>query len=402
MTVGPNGAVGSNGAIAFRCLDWRIAYNFRSMPRRGSDPSPDASPKARVTRETLAQVFGLYAYMRPYRGRLSIGLVMLIGSSALGILFPLLSGLMIHSKSHEVAFHIGLLTICILFVQAVMSYFQSLLFNTVGEYGALRPAQGALRAPDRNADELFRPAAGGRADQPDVGRPDAIAGRLHHGHPAVPAPEHHHDRQHRHDDLYLAAADGCNARLLSAHHHRRDPDRPHGRQPSRTRRRNSRRPANVIDGSVSGHRQREGLLQRALRAKRYESKLAVFLSSVLRGASARASLVAFIIFAIFTAITIVLWYGTSLLIDGRLNSGELLSFTFYTIFVGGSIGSFADLYANLQRSIGATQHVRELLGDSRRAAECAGHRPNGGRPVSRRCSFDHVNFAYPSRPEVRC
>ena len=57
----------------------------------------------------------------------------------------------------------------------------------------------------------------------------------------------------------------------------------------------------------------------------------------------------------------MLWYGTTLLIDHRLDVGLLFGFTLYTMFVGGSIGSFADLYANLQRSIGATQHVRELL-----------------------------------------
>ena len=105
------------------------------MPRRGSETSPDASPKARVTRESLTQMFGLYAYLRPYRGKLTVGFIMLLGSSALGIFFPLLSGLMINSKTHAAAFHIALLAISILFIQAFMSYFQSLFFNTVGEYG---------------------------------------------------------------------------------------------------------------------------------------------------------------------------------------------------------------------------------------------------------------------------
>ena len=95
------------------------------MPRR-AEPSTSASPKARVTRESLGQMFGLYRFMRPYRGKLTIGVIMLIGSSALGIFFPLLSGLMINSKTHEAAFHIALLAISILFVQAAMSYFQSL------------------------------------------------------------------------------------------------------------------------------------------------------------------------------------------------------------------------------------------------------------------------------------
>ena len=76
---------------------------------------------------------------------------------------------------------------------------------------------------------------------------------------------------------------------------------------------------------------------------------------VLALAKARAALIAFIIFGIFSAIVTVLWYGTTLLLDGKLRSGDFFSFTIYTVFIGGSLGSFADLYSNLQKSIGATQ-----------------------------------------------
>ena len=33
----------------------------------------------------------------------------------------------------------------------------------------------------------------------------------------------------------------------------------------------------------------------------------------------------------------------------------------YTMYVGGAVGSFAELYTQLQRTLGATQRVRELL-----------------------------------------
>ena len=106
------------------------------MPRPSDDSSPAAGlAKAKVTRESLRQMLGLYAYLRPYRRRLFVGMVMLLGSSALGIFFPLLSVKVINSTTHEQAFHFAALMVAILFVQAVMSYFQSLLFNTVGEFG---------------------------------------------------------------------------------------------------------------------------------------------------------------------------------------------------------------------------------------------------------------------------
>jgi len=378
----------------------RIAYNFRSMPRRGSDPSPDASPKARVTRETLAQVFGLYAYMRPYRGRLSIGLVMLIGSSALGILFPLLSGLMIHSKSHEVAFHIGLLTICILFVQAVMSYFQSLSFNTVGEY-ALSDLRKALFA---HLTEMPMSFFGQRQVGELTSRMMADLTQLQDAFiMAIP--------QFLRQSIIMIGSIGMmiylSPRLTGVMVACFPPTiigailigRMVGSR-ARNTQEHLAQAGNVIEESLQGIANVKAFCNELFEQKRYESKLVVFLGSILRGARARASLVAFIIFAIFTAIVIVLWYGTSLLIDGRLNSGQLFSFTFYTIFVGGSIGSFADLYANLQRSIGATQHVRELLGIPAEPLNAPGIVPMAGGRLRGDVVFENVSFAYPSRPEI--
>ena len=66
------------------------------------------------------------------------------------------------------------------------------------------------------------------------------------------------------------------------------------------------------------------------------------------------------------------------------------------VFVGGSIGSFADLYSNLQRSIGATQRVRELLNESAEPQDTARRDARFLGDVR----FDHVGFHYPSRPEV--
>jgi ABC-type multidrug transport system fused ATPase/permease subunit len=158
--------------------------------------------------------------------------------------------------------------------------------------------------------------------------------------------------------------------------------------------------ANVIEETLQGIANVKSFCNELFEQKRYASKLGLFLESILRGARARASLVAFIIFAIFTAIVIVLWYGTTLLIDHRLSMGLLLAFTFYTMFIGGSLGSFADLYANLQRSIGATQHVRELLALTPEPLDVPGIVPLPQGRLRGEVAFEGVTFAYPSRPEI--
>jgi ATP-binding cassette subfamily B protein len=371
------------------------------MPRRSESNTDTASlpPKVRVTRETLGEVFSLYRYLRPYRGKLFIGLVMLIGSSALGIFFPALASYLINSTTHAQAFHFTALMVGILLVQASMSYFQSLLFNTVGEYGLsdLRKALfGHLTEMPMNffgQQQVGELTSRMFADLTQL--QDAFI-------MAVP--------QFLRQSIIMLGSIGMmvyiSPRLTGVMLTCFPPTiivailigRLVGKR-SRVTQDQLAQSANVVTEAFQGIANVKAFCNELFEQKRYEARIATFLASVLHGAKARAMLVAFIIFAIFTAISVVLWYGTILLIDHRLTQGELFGFALYTVFVGGSIGSFADLYSNLQRSIGATQRVRELLGEPAEVFERGG----APAPASRfrgEVAFDHVTFAYPSRPEV--
>ena len=70
---------------------------------------------------------------------------------------------------------------------------------------------------------------------------------------------------------------------------------------------------------------------------------------------------AFFIIALFGGIVIVLWFGAGQLQAGEITAGELTRFVLYTTFVAGAMGQFADLYSQLQKAVGASQRVRELL-----------------------------------------
>ena len=374
------------------------------MPR-SSDSSVDAVPgkekaKVRVTRESLGQMFSLYAYMRPYRGRLTVGLIMLVFSSTLGIFFPLLCQKMINSHTHDEAFYIALLTIAILLAQAITSYFQTLLFNTVGEYG-LSDLRKALFGHLTEMPMTF-------FSQRQVGeltsRMFADLTQLQDAFiMAIP--------QFLRQSMIMLGSIGMmiyiSPQLTGVMLSCFPPTiigaiiigRLVGKR-ARTTQEELAQSGNVIEEALQGIANVKAFCNELFEQKRYESKLSLFLASVLHGAKARASLVAFIIFAIFTAIVIVLWYGSTLLIDGKLNAGKLFGFTFYTIFAGGSIGSFADLYANLQRSIGATQHVRELLALPAEPLDKPGAVPMAGARLRGDVQFADVTFAYPSRPEI--
>jgi ABC-type multidrug transport system fused ATPase/permease subunit len=367
------------------------------MPRKSNEPdSPTAPPKVKVTRETLGQMFSLYAYLRPYRGQLYVGLFMLVGSSVLGLFFPLLARDLINSTSHLQAFHFAALMVVILLVQAVMSYFQSLLFNTVGEYG-LSNLRRALFGHLTEMPMTF-------FSQQQVGeltsRMFADLTQLQDAFiMAIP--------QFLRQSIILLGSMVMmvciSPRLTGVMVICFPPTivgailigRLVGKR-SRVTQDELAQSANIVAEAFQGIANVKAFCNELFEQKRYDERITLFLQSVRHGAKARAMLVAFIIFAIFTAITIVLWYGTTLLLDNILKNGDLLGFTIYTIFIGGSIGSFADLYSNLQRSIGATQRVRELLNEPSEPLEVATRVARFRGDVR----FDRVTFAYPSRPEV--
>eukprot|EP00466_Bigelowiella_natans_P003202 jgi/Bigna1/86762/estExt_fgenesh1_pg.C_130199 len=80
----------------------------------------------------------------------------------------------------------------------------------------------------------------------------------------------------------------------------------------------------------------------------------------------------------FLAITMVLWYGGRLVIQGHMQAGGLLSFLLYTIFIAFALGGLASLYGTLISAIGASERMFRLLSEVR---------------------FEGVEFAYPTRQD---
>jgi ATP-binding cassette subfamily B protein len=130
---------------------------------------------------------------------------------------------------------------------------------------------------------------------------------------------------------------------------------------------------------------------------RYRSRLNAYLTVALRGATYQGAFVAFIVFALFGSLVLVLWYGARLVLAGDLSAGELTRFMLYTLYVSGAVGSFAELYSQVQRTLGASQRVRELL---RELTEQTGGGVHPDKHARGEASFENITFRYPGRPEI--
>ncbi len=63
----------------------------------------------------------------------------------------------------------------------------------------------------------------------------------------------------------------------------------------------------------------------------------------------------------FSSIALVLWVGSREVIAGHLTPGQLVSFLLYTMMIASPIAGFTSLYAQLQRALGASERVFQLL-----------------------------------------
>ncbi len=373
----------------------------------------DRLPKAALNRESLRQTFALARYVRPYRARFFSGLATLFVSATLGLAFPLLAGSLIDS-----ALRPGLATLPLLgtlslnqvalllaasvTLQALASFNSALAFNRVGQsaladlrrdcYQRLIALPMAYFSKHRVGELTSRVSTdvaqieGALIDAlPSLCRQTVFllggitmialtSGRL----TAVMLGTL---------PLLIAAAVFFGRRL---------------RRYSRETQDQLAATNTIVEETLQAIASVKAFANEAFELGRYEQANARVLAAALGAARWRAVFVAFFIIALFGGIVIVLWFGAGLMQSGGISAGELTRFVLYTTFVAGAMGQSAELFSQVQKTVGATQRVRELLREPTEMAPTDTVAPAPALPARLRgeVAFQHVHFHYPGRPEA--
>ncbi|MCC6624426.1 MAG: ATP-binding cassette domain-containing protein [Deltaproteobacteria bacterium] len=158
----------------------------------------------------------------------------------------------------------------------------------------------------------------------------------------------------------------------------------------------------------------------AAEAGRYGARVEGSFEASVGLAWARGLFIGVVELAAFGAVTALLWLGARQVVDGGMSAGDMTVFLVYTLMVATSLATLANLWGNLQRAMGASERVFELLaevpairdpaaplalparippGPARAGAGGSAEGAGGGTRGAVR--FERVGFAYPSRPEVK-
>ena len=139
--------------------------------------------------------------------------------------------------------------------------------------------------------------------------------------------------------------------------------------------------------------------QEAREGERFEAAVSSSFASARRRIVIRAVMTALVIMLLFGAVTLLLWTTISDVAAGRLSGGSLTAFIFTAGLVTGAFGALTEVYGDLLRAAGAAERLDELMAERPEIAAPA-HPVALPEPSEGRIAFDHVEFRYPTRPEV--
>lgn len=133
---------------------------------------------------------------------------------------------------------------------------------------------------------------------------------------------------------------------------------------------------------------------------RYVKSIHAVVDTAISNARYRGAFVSFMIFSVFGAIAFVIWYGAGLIQSGQLSVGLLVMFVVFSGFVGGTFAGFADMFSQLQKTLGATQSIREILRGEGEDIVLDPSVPAAEFLLEGNVRFEQIAFSYPGRKEV--
>ena len=157
--------------------------------------------------------------------------------------------------------------------------------------------------------------------------------------------------------------------------------------------------ASVIVGeSLTGIANVKTFTNEAYEISRYGSKTSEIRKIGIKYGIFRGSFFAFVITCVFGAVFFILFLMVEAKLEGHISADEFGKFMMLALFVAGSLGGLPEQIASIQRALGATDRVFELIDGNIETidlnAKAAPAKVSKGE-----IEFKKVAFNYPSRPD---
>lgn len=358
--------------------------------------------RPKVSKEGWAQARKLVSYLAPYKWSFIIGLVFLFLGSGVFLVFPWAAGELIdvasgNSKSNLTLASLGGILAIIVLIQAISSYLRVLLFANVSEKGMadIRKAlyRKLLTQPttffdtNRVGELTSRSTADVQQLQDAISITLAelirqvimlVAGLAYLAWVAT--------------ELLLVMICTFPVVILIALFFGK-----YVRKLSKQRQDALAETSTILEETLQAISVVKSFTNEWYEQIRYGRKVHDVVDISLKFARVRGLFIVFIITALFGAMFFVLWWGATLVQDGSMQAGQLVTFITLTAVIGGAIASLGDFYTQMLRAVGASERIMELL-DSESEIEISEDRTD--LQLKGNINFENINFHYPARPDM--
>lgn len=157
----------------------------------------------------------------------------------------------------------------------------------------------------------------------------------------------------------------------------------------------------IVQETLTGIISVKSFANEAWEVLRYLGSIQNIRTLAMKGAIWRGAFASFIILFIFGAITLVIFKGAELMVTGGLASEHFFTFLLMTGLVAGSIGGIAAQFSALQRGLGAIESLMELMDEAREDVITEVDVPLSPLKLMGDVRFQNVQFHYPNRQDVQ-
>ena len=156
----------------------------------------------------------------------------------------------------------------------------------------------------------------------------------------------------------------------------------------------------IIEEALSGISNVKSFTNEVFVLNRYKKSTTEIRDLNVKSGIRRGVFVSFIIFCLFGAIVFIIWQGL-LITQGpnpELESNGFFQFVMFTVMMGASIGSVPELYAGIQKAIGATENLMNIIQEKSERELLTGRmHPE----IKGNVAFNRVSFTYPQRNDIQ-
>lgn len=353
----------------------------------------------------LVRSYRIFRFIKPYRWYFFFGMVFLVLGSGLFMVFPAAAGEMANaaigkSKWPFSLASYGLLFLSILVIQGILSYFRTLFFARVSEYGMADLRQ-----------ELYSKIICQDMAYFESHRIGELTSRLTADVEQLQAAFSVTLAEFIRQIVVLVAGIGIIAWMTPRLALTMLLTFPiivvasilfgrYVRKLSRERQDALAGANTIVEETLQSFQNVKAFTNELFEIGRYGDSIRDMVRISMRYARTRGVFFIFVITILFGGLFFILWRGAILVERGEMEVGDLFSFILYTGIIGGAIAGIGNLYTAIAGSVGATERIQAILDRPSEVDLSVSATAEIASSAAGQVEFKKVHFNYPSRPDV--